>query len=129
SGKADRRVFHVHLRGRRILLQRMRRSGAGQAFRAAGATEKVGTGLSLLLARSAAGGNPRNQTAELQFHLCPVQERPGRNGAVVWANLSDPSRGVALLQHLWHSPGPLESLHRGGRDLRFPPDESETASG
>src|SRR5437660_11272245 len=97
----------------------MRRSGAGQAFGAAGATEKVGTGLSLLLARSAAGGNPRNQTAELQFHLCPVQERPGRNGAVVWANLSDPSCGVALLQHLWHSRGPRESRQQGGRDVAF----------
>src|SRR5438132_8160093 len=105
----------------------MWRSGSWHAFDATATREEMGAGLPLLRPCCPACPHTRDEAAELQFHLCPVQEGPGRDGAVDWANLSDSRRGTALLQHLWHRPILIEPLSRDRFDLRFAPDESEGA--
>ena len=71
--------------------------------------------------RTAAGAlrHRREQAAAVQLDLCAGQERPGRDEPAVWPHLWTAGGGAALLQYLRHAAGALQSLHRGGGDLRL----------
>ena len=96
-------------------------------FRRAACPEGVGARLSLLRNGARAGGDAGVEAAPAALDLRGRQARPRGDVPRLGPRLQGADDGAPLLQRVRPAPGPLQPLHRRGRDLRFAAAERSAA--